>query len=80
MAVTASQLRQDIYRLLDQVIATGEDLEIRRNGHTLRVVAERPRPRIAEIQPIQRLIKGDPDDLVTVDWSNSWDADRTIAP
>jgi len=32
MAITASELRQPIYRLLDEVLATGLPLEVERNG------------------------------------------------
>jgi len=80
MAVTASQLRQDVYRLLDHIIETGEELEIHRNGHTLRVVVERPISRVAGIRPIADLVSGDPDDLVDTDWSDNWDAEPTLAP
>lgn len=41
MVLTASQLRADIYNLLDHVIETGEPIEISRKGVTVRVVAER---------------------------------------
>ena len=42
MAVTASQLRQDVYRLLERVLATGEPLVVRQKGRTLRVVPDPP--------------------------------------
>ena len=38
MTVTASKLRQDIYNLLDRVLATGEPLEIERKGQLLKVI------------------------------------------
>lgn len=37
MAITASQLRQDVYRLLDHVLETGVPLEIERGGRRLRI-------------------------------------------
>jgi hypothetical protein len=43
MVVTASELRMNIYRLLDQVLETGVPLEIERKGRTLQIVAEEPR-------------------------------------
>lgn len=78
--VTASQLRQDVYRLLDQVLETGEPLEISRKGRTLRVVADQPTSWLERITPIPDLIHGDPEDLVHVDWSGEWDADRALNP
>ena len=42
MILTASKLREDIYRVLDHVLATGEPVEIERNGRRLRIVADEP--------------------------------------
>jgi len=36
--MTASKLRQNIYRALDEVIETGVPLEIERKGKRLRIV------------------------------------------
>ena len=77
--VTASQLRQDVYRLLDEVLATGEPLEIRRNGRTLRVVSDHPASRIDYIRPNLDLIVGDAEDLVGPT-PTDWDADGTLNP
>lgn len=38
MAVTASELRRNVYRLLDEVLESGVPLEIVRRGRTLRIV------------------------------------------
>jgi hypothetical protein len=74
MAVTASQLRQNVYRLLDKTLETGKPLEVRRKGRTLRIVAD-PAP-IGKLQALvsHDCIKGDPESLVHVDWSDTWDA------
>lgn len=80
MAITASQLRQDIYRLLDQVLATGEPLEIERKGRTLKVVPDVQVSRLTRIRTRPGAIVGDPEELVSVDWSGTWDPDRTLTP
>jgi antitoxin (DNA-binding transcriptional repressor) of toxin-antitoxin stability system len=38
LTITASELRQNVYRLLDEVLRTGEPLEIDRAGRRLRIV------------------------------------------
>lgn len=77
--VTASQLRQDIYRLIDHVLDTGEPLEIRRKGRRLRLISDGPQPdRLAAIHTNPSVIAGDPDDLVSVDWSGEWDAGQRM--
>ena len=71
MSVTVSKLRQNIYQLLDQVIETGQPLEIERNGTRLRIVPAEPVSRLARL-PKRKCIKGDPEKLVSIDWSIEW--------
>jgi prevent-host-death family protein len=70
--VTASKLRADIYRLLDQVLETGEPVTIERRGRKLQIVPERPRSKIERLAKRPGFIVGDPEDLVHLDWSGSW--------
>lgn len=79
-AVTPSQLRQDIYRLIDRVLETGEPLEIERKGKRLRLVAEEPVDRLSRIRVDPGVINGNPEDLVSIDWSVEWDGDRALNP
>jgi hypothetical protein len=72
MPVSASKLRADVYRLLDQVIETGEPLEIERRGVILRIVGP---PRASWIDRLPRrdgVVVGDPESLVHHDWSSEW--------
>lgn len=80
MAVSASQLRQDVYRLLDEVLRTGKPLEIERKGRILRLVPDEPRSRLDRIRAHPEVIVGDPEDLVSIDWSAEWDAEQALAP
>ncbi len=72
MVVTASKLRENVYRILDEVLETGVPVEIERNGRRLRIVV------VDAPSPLDRLVArpdsivGDPDDLVHVDWSTEW--------
>ena len=72
MAVTASELRQNVYRLLDEVLATGAPLEVERNGRRLRIVAVDRPSKFDRLTPHPDAIVGDPEDLVHVDWSGEW--------
>ena len=71
MAITASALRNNIYRLLDQVAEGGAPLTIKRKGRSLKVVRE---GKTGKLQKLTRhaCIKGDPDTLVHMDWSEDW--------
>jgi antitoxin (DNA-binding transcriptional repressor) of toxin-antitoxin stability system len=71
MTVTASALRQNIYRLLDRVLETGQPLEVRRGDRMLRIVAEKPASKLARLSK-RKCIRGNPEDLVHLDWSKEW--------
>lgn len=72
MTVTASELRQNVYRLLDQVLATGLPLEIERGGRRLRIVPADQPSKLARLSAHPSAIVGDPEDLVHLDWSGEW--------
>jgi prevent-host-death family protein len=71
MALTASALRQNIYQILDGVAETGIPQEIIRKGKMLRIVSVRKKSKLAQVKK-RSLIKGDPEDLVHMDWSHLW--------
>jgi antitoxin (DNA-binding transcriptional repressor) of toxin-antitoxin stability system len=77
MKITASALRQDIYRILDRVLETGEEVEIERKGQVLRIVPPRPRRRL-DLLPKRDYFVGDPEDLVHIDWSEEWDGEPEL--
>lgn len=72
--VSATRLRQNIYRLLDAVLESGQPLEVERNGRRLRIVP------VEEGSKIDRLVRrdaivGDAEELVELDWSSEWQPD-----
>lgn len=71
MTVTPSQLRKNFYQLLDHVLETGQPLEIERKGRKLRIVSVEPVSRLARL-PKRKCINGDPEKLVSIDWSGEW--------
>ncbi len=74
MTVTASKLRQDIYRILDGVLETGEPVEIERNGRRLRIVALDAPGRLDRLVARPEVVVGDSEDFVHLDWSAEWKA------
>jgi len=72
MPVTASQLRADVYNLLDRVLETGEPLEIERGGRLLRIVAVQPPSWMDRLVTRPGVVTGDPDDLDRVDGTSEW--------
>ena len=78
MSVTASTLRQNIYRLLDQVIETGKPLEIKRKGHVLKVSPQSPHGGRLDHLTRHECVNGDLDDLVHCDWSREWTGQEDV--
>jgi hypothetical protein len=72
MGISASGLRADIYRLLDQVLETGEALEIERKGRVLLIAPKEQGPRLERLPRRDGFILGDPDELVSLDWTTEW--------
>jgi len=74
MAVTASKLRENVYRILDHVLKTGEPVEIIRGGRKLKIVpAEEPRKRkLDRLAKRPETLLTDPEELVHLDWSKEW--------
>ena len=71
MTITASKLRENIYRILDEAIATGKTVEIVRRGRVLRIV---PESRVSKLARLKKRsgFKGNPDDIIGMDWSKEW--------
>ena len=72
MSITASELRSNIYRLIDQVLETGVPLEISRKGRIVKLVPGEQRSKLSRLVQRTSYIDADPDDLVHLDWSGEW--------
>jgi len=66
--VTPTQLRTNIYNLLDEILNTGLPLEIRKGDKKLRIVPVDEVDKLNNLVSRPEAIQGDPDDLVEIDW------------
>ncbi len=80
MPITASKLRENVYRILDEALETGQPIEVLRKGKVLKIVPpEKPKKNILEnLKKRPGWIKGDPEDLVSIDWSHYWNPDDNV--
>ncbi|NJN82623.1 MAG: type II toxin-antitoxin system Phd/YefM family antitoxin [Caldilineaceae bacterium] len=69
-AVTVTELRSNIYNLLEEVLTTGAPLEIKKGGRTLRVSPVDPVDKFADMDFRPDVINGDPGDLVHIEWES----------
>lgn len=73
MSLKATELRRNVYRVLDEILETGRPVEIERKGRRLRIDLVEPRGgKLSRLERRPEVIVGDPDDLVEIDWSSQW--------
>ena len=71
-AITASKLRENVYRILDEIVKTGVPVEIERNGNKLKIFPEEQVNKLGNLIKRPSYLKCDPNEIVHVDWSNEW--------
>ncbi len=68
---TASELRADVYRVLDSVLESGLPVEIERKGRVLKIVEDKAASKLSRL--VKRpYLRGQPEDIVHMDWSEYW--------
>ena len=66
--VTVTELRSNIYNLLEEVLTTGVPLEINKGGRMLHITPHAPVDKFANLPARSDAINGDPADLVDIEW------------
>lgn len=72
MPLTATELRGNIYKILDQVIESGIPVEIERRGKILKIVPAIPRSKLDNLKQRDDYLRVDPEELVHLDWYEEW--------
>ena len=80
MTITPTQLRANLYRILDTVIETQQSIEIIRKGKILKLIPERKKSKskLAHLKPHPGTIRGNPESLVHIDWSSRWKGSKAL--
>ena len=71
VVITASKLRQNVYKILDEAIATGVPVEVLRKGKIVRIIADRPVSKLSRLRK-RTGFRGDADEIAGMDWSADW--------
>lgn len=74
--ITLTQLRSNIYNIIDEILQTGDPIELERHGQRLRITPITKYQKLDNLTPHSGTIKGDPDDIVHSDWSTNWNPDK----
>ena len=61
--ISLTALRNNLFKIVDQVIQTGNPVFIERKGHKLKIVLEEKKSKLNNLES-HDCITGDPDDLV----------------
>jgi prevent-host-death family protein len=73
--VTPTELRANIYQLLDEVLNTGVPLEIKKGAKKLRIVPVEKADKFQYLVARPEVIAGDPEELAEISWENEVDLD-----
>ncbi|MFP4012436.1 MAG: hypothetical protein ACLFUM_12100 [Spirochaetaceae bacterium] len=73
MKVTATELRQNLYRILDTVLETGEPVEVARKDGTVRIVPDK-KTTIWDRLEVHDVIAGD----IEESWDGIWDGEPEL--
>ena len=66
--ITVTELRGNIYNLLDEVLNTGIPIEINKEGKKLKIMPAGKANKLQNLVSRPNVIKGNPDDLAGISW------------
>lgn len=69
---TATRLRAELFSTLDNVLATGEAVEVKRPNGSVRIVRNQSTTRLAALKSHPGTINGNADDLASLSWEQEW--------
>ena len=75
MAITTSELRQDIFRILDSVIELGRPISVKRKGQIIQLVPEKKKNKLDNLK-VHRFSDEPLEAFDHIDWSHEWTGDR----
>lgn len=72
--VSPTQLRKELYRLLDDILESGEGIEVPRGAGSVVLLPQRGPGKLASLKR-RDTIAGDPHELDSVSWEGLWQPD-----
>lgn len=76
MAITTTELRQDIFRILDSVIELGRPVLVQRKGHIVQLVPAQKKNKLDNLKV--RQYSDEPLEAFDhIDWSHEWTGNGT---
>jgi len=72
MSLTVTELRADLYTVVDQIIETGIPVEVLRNGHKIKIILADGPSKLERLIYKTDVINNDPESIVHCDWMKEW--------
>jgi len=69
--ITPSELRKDLYNLLDQVILTGKPIEVKRKDKVVKIMVEPSRSKLDNLKR-RDILNCEPDEIIYNNWEKEW--------
>lgn len=69
--ITPSKLRNNLYNILDQVIQTGEPIEIKRRDKVLKIIIEPSKSKLKNLKK-RDVLNCAPEEIIHNDWEKEW--------
>jgi len=76
--ITPTELRKNIYKVLDEVLATGIPVEITRKGKTLKIIPSEDVDKLRNLSRRTDFIMGNSDDLPEIHWDDEIKLDESL--
>ena len=76
--LTPTELRNNIYNVLDEVLATGIPVEIIRKGRILKIIVTDPIDKLKNLSVKSGFITGDSKDLPDIHWDEDVKLDTDL--
>lgn len=73
--ITPTELRGNLYQILDDILDTGIPIEIDKDGKKLMITPLEPTNKLQSLKQRENIIKGDPTDLVDITWEKEINLD-----
>ena len=71
MTLSATKLRQNLYRILDEILDSGIPVKINRKGEILKIVPEKKKSKLERLEEHNTII-GNPEDIITLNFADQW--------
>ncbi len=68
----ATNLRKNLFRILDKAARTGQSVEIEAKGRKFKIVSLEQPDKFANLQKHPDVFSGKLDDLIEIDWMTEW--------